>query len=113
MADYPTGVYRTQTCNETISNYKGTNLNTTGGSGAVRVFSVFLSVLTTGSTATCTLYNGRAASVTSNAYITVRCQREFTGTFDSHAGVLFPNGCFITTGAAIEFATVVYRTEFI
>ena len=111
MADYPCGTYRTQTCNETISNYKGLNANNLGGAGPIRVFSVFLSVLTTGANANVTLYNGVSASSTANAYITVRCQREFTSTFDSHAGILFPSGCFITTGAAIDFASIVFRTE--
>lgn len=111
MSDYPVGSYRTQTCNETISNWKGVNVNATGGSGPIRVYSVFLSALTTGSTATVTLYNGRSATSTANAYIVVRAQREFTATFDSHAGVLFPSGCFITTGAAIDFATITFSAE--
>jgi hypothetical protein len=113
MADYPLGVYRTQTCNETISNWKGVNPGNQGGSGAVRVHTVVLNCLATGANSYVTLFNGISASSTATAYITVRCGTVNTGVFDSHAGILFPNGCFITTGAAIDYATVAFRTEFI
>lgn len=111
MSEFPSGTYRTQTANETISNWKGLNVDNLGGMGAVRVYNVFLSVLTTGANAYVRLCNGVSASSTSSNMLIVRCQREFENSYENSTGLLFPNGCFITTGAAIDFATVSFRTE--
>lgn len=111
MSDFPVGIYRTQTANETISNWKGLNPGNLGGAGAVRVFGVFLSCLVTGANAYVRLCNGVSAASTATNYIIVRCDITNENYFESGYGVLFPNGCFITTGAAIDFATITFSTE--
>ena len=105
MADYPVGTYRSATFGATISNFQS-------GQGAIRVFNVFIDAGL--STLSClTFYNGSASS-TANAYFHVAAVPGTVKTsnyWDSHAGILFPNGCFITTGAALLYGVVSYRTE--
>ena len=113
MSDYPIGVYRTQTANETISNWRGLNPGNLKGAGAVRVFNVHVSALTTGANAYVKLCNGVSASVTSNNYVIVRCHREFENTFESGEGILFKDGCFVTTGAGIDWVTITFRAELV
>lgn len=106
MGDYTTGTYRSQGFGTTISNFGG-------GTGAVRIFNVYLKGSGT-SNSNLSFYNGDN-STTANLFLVVSLAGgAITSTstyFDSHAGVLFPRGCFITTSAAIDFGVIGYRTE--
>jgi hypothetical protein len=112
MADYPLGVWRSWNLDGATT---GTNIGKAGT--AVRVHTVHLVAGSTTPT-NVTLFNCadvNGCNSTVNAYITVRAGLESSkvATFDSHAGILFPLGCYITTGAAISYVTVAFRNELI
>ena len=115
MSDFPIGIYRSSTFGGTLSNFKGVSGCMSPGCGAVRLFNVFLKG-TSSSASNLTFYNNvnnNGSASTANVYLIVSLNAASPTTiyFDSHAGVLFPNGCFITTSAAIDFGIVGFRTE--
>jgi len=112
MSDYPLGVWRSANLDGATT---GTNIGRKGT--AVRIHSVHLSAATITPT-NVTFFNCAnvdGCSSTANAYLTVRVGTDASkvANFDSSAGILFPLGCYITTGAAISFVTVMFRNELI
>ena len=103
MADYPVGIVR-----KTAGGQVGT-----AGKG-FRIYSVYLKSAALSVTSV-TFYAGTldSASVTSNALLSVyiNVANPTSNTFDSHQGVLFNGGCYMTTAAAIDYVTIVGRTE--
>ena len=110
MGDFPIGVYRSATFGTTISNYAGA----TGqpGGGPVRIFSVHLKAATVTPTGL-TFHNGVSAAGTGNAYLNVSTNSAIpsSANWDAYSGILFPNGCTISTDKAIQFGTVMFRNE--
>lgn len=110
MSDYPIGVYRSASFGGTITNCQGNSL--TPGGAAVRIYSVFLKGAAV-SNSNLQFFNGLSSASTANVYLTVALDstNPTSTTFDSHAGMLFPNGCVVTTSAAIDYGTIVFRPE--
>jgi len=112
MSDYPTGTWRSSNLDATAT---GTNIGKIGR--AVRIHTVHLAAATV--TPTYVTFFNTADVVgcmsTANAYLTVRIGLDSskTSTFESGEGILFPNGCYITTGAAIDFVTVTFKNDLI
>jgi hypothetical protein len=105
MSDFPIGLYRSSTFGSTITNF-------CNGIGAVRVYGVFLQGSSSSSSAL-KFYNGLDTTNTSTNYLTVSLSptNPTWTSFESQTGLLFVNGCSITTTGAIDFGVVTYCTE--
>ena len=99
--DYPVGVIRTA----------GSGIIGTAGQ-SLRIYSVFLK----GSTVSATnvkFFAGVSASSTASELLCVQLNAANAtyNTFDSHCGMLFTGGCFMTTLAAIDYVTICCKQE--